>query len=147
RWLNMLARFLFASLAMTGLLAPALAGPPSASNAQVKIEVKFISTAEDFFDRIGVEDKVSPNNAVFLNEKQMRQFLEAIEGDVRSNILQAPSMMVLNGKMVNFRSTTRHHFVTGVKAIRSANGVVLCPKNETISTGLKLSVHPTISAD
>jgi len=148
----MLARFLIASLVMAGLLASAAAGPdspstPSASDEQVKIEVKFISIAEDFFDRIGVDPKPNPGTTVFLDEKQKRQFLQAVEGDIRSNILQAPWMIVSNGKTAIFRCTDRLHFVTGMKAIRQGEHVVLCPKNETISTGLKLSTQPKIGAD
>ncbi len=148
----MLVRFLITSLVMAGLLAPAAAGPytsgtPSPHEEQVKIEVRFISVAEDFFDRIGCDPKPNPGTTVFLDEKQMHKFLQDVEGDIRTNILQAPRMMVVDGKVALFRSTERHHFVTGMKAIRQANGVVLCPKNEIITTGLKLSIQPKIRAD
>jgi type II secretory pathway component GspD/PulD (secretin) len=172
----MRAPFLFASFALAGLLAPATAdpgrsAPSSPHDAQVKIEVRFISVAEDFFDRIGVDlsrggEKVetiekseeggkllnldpttNAGGAVFLDNKQVHKFLQAIEGDIRSNILQAPQMIVSDGKVSNFRSIDQHRFVTGIKAIRQGENIVFCPKNETISTGLKLSIRPTIRAD
>jgi type II secretory pathway component GspD/PulD (secretin) len=141
-------------------LAPAAAAPrrtaaPPARDEQVKIEVRFISMAEDFFERIGVDfssdgakDKASgpadPREPSFLDENQTRKFLQAAEGDVRTNITQIPSILVSNGKTAVVRCLEKRPLANPV---RQTEPIAYCPKSETLSTGYELSVRPKITSD
>ncbi len=159
----MLTRFLIALLAASLLVAPVVAGPggcpkPAAANAMVSIEVRFISVAEDFFERIGVDFSHEGNAtkmeiienarpATLLDDKQLRKFLESVEGDIRSNVMHAPKIVVSNGKVANIRCTHQQRYVTGMNAVRQGESLAVCPKSEVFSTGYKLTARPNITAD
>jgi hypothetical protein len=164
----MRARFLLVCLAAALPLTPALAGPCGGAErtekGSVAIEVRFITVGEDFFDRIGVNfssdgktmDIVEDGQAVRrlledvptpLDEKQVRKFLEAVQGDIRSNVMQAPRMTVNDGQEANFRSTEQQHFVTDINTVREGGRLAVCPKTQTFSTGVELSVRPKIQAE
>jgi type II secretory pathway component GspD/PulD (secretin) len=157
----MFVRLLIASVAAALPLATAVAGPgrpatPAASDANVAVEVRFVSVADDFFERIGVDYsrdgkkmEVVENTQVpiFLNETQLRKFLESAEGDIRTNIVQAPKMVMSDGKMANIRCTKQQYYVTGINTVRQAESLAVCPKTEEYSTGFELSARPIITAD
>lgn len=165
----MRARFLLVCLAAALPLTSALAGPcgggaERTDKGMAVIEVKFITMGEDSFDRIGVNfssdgkkvDIVEDGQAVRksledaptpLDEKQVRKFLEALQGDIRSNVMQAPRMTVNDGQEANFRSTEQQHFVTDINTVREGGRLAVCPKTETFSTGIELSVRPKIQAE
>jgi type II secretory pathway component GspD/PulD (secretin) len=153
----MLARFLLSSLPVALLLTPLAAAAAPKCKGQVQIEVRFITVAEDCFERIGVDfshgakevvqtkagevgelhnpEPIASRKPVFLDEQQLRKFMETIQGDVRANVMQAPRMMVTNGKKAVLRCMDEHP------------GTNDEPHKESISTGLELAVQPTISAD
>ncbi len=154
------ARFAFASL-ITAVLAAPVAAQPSASSAprpaeQVKIEVRLISVAEDFSERMGVNlynlDKKpeiidkgvevgklggrranDPNEPIFLDDRQLHTFLEALNGDIRTNIQHSPNLIVSNGKTAVWRCTGEEYIGTN--------------KSERVTTGDEISIRPTITAD
>lgn len=166
------ARFALVLLAAFLSLAPALAGPcPSAETGphegNVALEVKFITIAEDFFERIGVDFSIdgkkvdivdkgeeirkllksADKKPIFLDANQTREFLEALQGDIRNNVMHAPKLLVSDGKEGNVRCSEQQFFVTGVTAIRQGEQIAVCPKTETISTGFELAFQPTILKD
>jgi type II secretory pathway component GspD/PulD (secretin) len=159
----MFVRLLIASLAAALPFAPAVAGPhrpatPVAPDAAVVIEVRFISVADDFFERIGVDfsrdgEKMKPEvirnteTPIFLDENQLRKFLESAEGDIRTNIVQAPKMVVSDGKRGSIRCTKQQHYVTGMNTVRQGETFTISPKCEEHSTGFELSARPKITAD
>src|SRR5262249_34044891 len=59
---------------------------------------------KDGLERIGVDfnadtaEKGAAPQPVFLNDIQVFQFLEAVQGDQRSNVMQTPKLTVLNGQ-------------------------------------------------
>jgi type II secretory pathway component GspD/PulD (secretin) len=157
----MLAHFLLASLIA---VEPSSIKPEPApvctthkAKGQVRIEVRFISIAEDCFERLGVDfshgamekidskaedvgklsnpDQIGSQKPVFLNEEQLRQFMENIQGDVRSNVMQAPRMMVANGQKAVLRCLDDQPCTNQEQ------------RKESVSTGMELSVRPKISAD
>lgn len=153
-------RFAFASL-ITAVLAAPVAAQPSASSAprpaeQVKIEVRFISVAEDFSERMGVNlynlDKKpeitdkgvevgklggrranNPNEPIFLDDRQLHTFLEALNGDIRTNIQHSPNLIVSNGKTAVWRCTGEQYIGTS--------------KSKSVTTGDEISVRPTITTE
>ena len=148
----MLVRLLLVSLTASMPLASVAAGAnrlaaPPARQELVKIEVKIITTAEDFFERIGVDfnrdgtevgkpSDREPTKSLpptVLGNDQLRKFMESLEGDIRTNVMQAPSLIVSNGKTGVVRCMQRHESATG--------------SNASYSTGYKVAVRPKISAD
>lgn len=165
------ARFAISLLTAVLSLAPALAGPcpvaETCPQGSVALEVRCITIGEEFFERIGVDfssdgkkvDVVekggemrklldnSGKQPIFLDEDQMQKLLETLQGDTRSNILQAPKIIVLDGKEGSVRCMKQQFFVTGINAVRQGEQLVVCPKTETFSTGFALTVQPTIRKD
>lgn len=156
----MLARFAFAALTTAVLVVP-VAAESAASTApgpkeQVKIEVKFITVADDFFSRIGVNFYLNgkkmeiPDNAaevdkiiglepanekepIFLDDKEFHNFLETLQGDVRTNFEDALKAVVSNGKTAVWERTHKHPCGT--------------TSSESVSSGYKVSILPRIVDD
>src|SRR5262249_31647445 len=69
-------------------------------DVEVAVEVRLVSVTEDFFRRKAKEfglptEKEEPG---FLNEKSLGRFLEAVQGDLQTNVMQAPKIITLNGQ-------------------------------------------------
>lgn len=80
---------------------------------QVVLEFRLITTAGKALERVGVDfnkatcavarcastDKACESTPTrFLNEREMRQFMEFVQGDRRTNVMCAPKMTVCNGQ-------------------------------------------------
>jgi hypothetical protein len=146
----MLARCTFAAFTTALLVVPVAAETPTSTTArskeQVKIEVRFVTIAEDFFDRIGVNFHIKcngenmalvgeldkPSEPIFLDDKQLHKFLESLQGDVRTNFVDAIKTVVSDGKTAVWRRTRQHS--SGTSPI------------ESISTGYKVAIQPTVVA-
>jgi type II secretory pathway component GspD/PulD (secretin) len=84
----------------------------------------------------------------FLDDKQVAQLIEGVQGDMRSSVMQAPKLTVLNGQSSVIRVMEKKYFVTGVTTTHDADGnIVFIPKNEAHDLGLETTVQPAISAD
>jgi type II secretory pathway component GspD/PulD (secretin) len=138
-------------------------------DVNVALELRLISVPDSFFERIGLdftvrfkgedglerigvdfnktEKPADPRQAAILSEAQVAQLLEAIQGDQRSNVLQAPKLTISNGQSATFRLTDEQFYVTEIQAIQTGGQTVFVPKNEPRTTGHVLSVEPGVSAD
>jgi general secretion pathway protein D len=125
-------------------------------DVQVALEVRFISVGEDFFERIGVDFELqsadSKPEAVttgFLDEKQMFALMQAIQGDARANVMQAPKMTLLNGQQATLDVSEQKPFITGVVQVESEQGGprALIPKTETKKIGTTMTLHPAVTTD
>jgi Flp pilus assembly secretin CpaC len=83
----------------------------------------------------------------FLSDKEVFQFMEAVQGDLHSNVMQAPKITVFNGRSAGLCVTDQQFFVTGVNCIQANGQMAFVPRNEPFTLGLQMSVHPVISAD
>jgi type II secretory pathway component GspD/PulD (secretin) len=83
----------------------------------------------------------------FLSDVQVFLFMEAAQGDQRTNVMQAPKLTLFNGQTSNLSVTDQQFFVTNVN-IQAANGqLTFIPQNQNFATGTTLTVQATISAD
>jgi type II secretory pathway component GspD/PulD (secretin) len=85
----------------------------------------------------------------FLSDIQVFLFMEAVQGDLRSNVMQAPKITAFNGQFATLLANDQQPFLTNVSLVALAGGQVafqpnssLLPVNSTI-----LSIQPVISAD
>jgi type II secretory pathway component GspD/PulD (secretin) len=85
----------------------------------------------------------------FLSDIQVFLFLEAVQGDVRSNIMQAPKLTLFNGQSANLSVRDTQFFVTGVNLINSGQGQFFYqPTVQAIDVALQtLTIQAVISAD
>jgi Flp pilus assembly secretin CpaC len=146
-------------------------------DVQVAVEVRIISLSDCGLERVGVDfNKVTvtkvdggkrvvmrsepdPDNilcrfaqpvterVLFLDDGQVKQFLEAVQGDTRTNVMQAPKVTAFSGQRACINTTEQQFFVTSVKAVPANGQVVFVPQNEAVETGVKIALRPTVSAD
>jgi type II secretory pathway component GspD/PulD (secretin) len=140
---------------------------------EVSVEVRLVSVTQEFFNRLGKDVSVTfdPVSAVvegapcltvksseghgiskfkgmsFLDDKQLKQFMNGVQEDRKACIMQAPKLTVFNGQRANINVTEERSFVTDFKVIKEGAQVVVVPKNETFTTGVRFQVQPVISAD
>jgi Flp pilus assembly secretin CpaC len=191
---------------------------------EVAVEVKFISIAEDFFERIGVNFNLNllnksrsamqvqpqlvmgqfaqpgyinffgPNNLIsgltpagtltsdlnipisqmtypqavppfggypgipgyggltmglaFLSDIQVFLFMEAVAGDTRTNVMQAPKLTLFNGQTANIAVQDYQFFTIGVSVINGGYGqVVYNPITTLFPLNIILTISAVISGD
>ena len=74
-------------------------------------------------------------------------FMSAAQGDSRSNVLQAPKVMLINGQYGTVYDTTERYFVTGVIPVVGDFAVAQQPVIEIIEEGTELSVQAVVNSD
>jgi type II secretory pathway component GspD/PulD (secretin) len=84
----------------------------------------------------------------FLSDIQVFLFMEAAQGDMRTNVMQAPKITLFNGQTSTLTVTDEQFFVTSVSVIQAGGQVVFVPTNSIIPTGgVTLTLNAVISAD
>lgn len=95
----------------------------------------------------GLKDVAGGKGVAFLDDKQVKTLIEVAQGDRRATIMQAPKLTTFNGQRSSIQICDQQFFVTDVEMTRVGDQVILKPKNEAFTTGLKLSIQPLVSAD
>ncbi len=84
----------------------------------------------------------------FLSDIQVFLFMEAVQGDRRTNVMQAPKLTMFNGQNANITVAENQFFVTGVNVSTLINGnIAFAPQVQAFPFGVYLNVQPLISAD
>ncbi len=157
-------------------IAALLADLRRAQNTEVALEVRFVTVSEGFLERAGLnlDRKESPVHVsrqtgadglervgvdfegqkttaqpgpIFLSDKQVKQLMETVQGDQRSNVMQAPKVTLANGQTGIMSLTDTHFFLTGVDVVRSGDQTTVRPRNEPATTGFRMTAQPVVSAD
>jgi hypothetical protein len=123
-------------------------------DVEVAVEVRLISMSELVFEQIGIDfnkadakPAAPPVGVTFLNDKQLRNFMEAVQGDQHTNVMQAPKLTVANGQRAEIKVEDRPSFVTKVNVVEAGGQFSFLPTNEPVTTGFRMSVQPAVSAD
>jgi Flp pilus assembly secretin CpaC len=119
--------------------------------------VRLVSLAEGVFERvrsdIGARNEKyeptgdAPLTVTYLNDKQTFKFIEAVQADQRTNVMQAPKLTMFNGQMATINVTEQQTFVTGVDVRWNGDHVMAVPRQETFPVGFKMTVQPVAAAD
>jgi type II secretory pathway component GspD/PulD (secretin) len=84
----------------------------------------------------------------FLSDIEVYLFMEAAQGDQRTNVMQAPKLTLFNGQTSTLNVLDTQFFVTSVTVAQLGGQVVFVPINTPIPTGgVSLSLNAVISAD
>jgi type II secretory pathway component GspD/PulD (secretin) len=84
----------------------------------------------------------------FLSDIEVFLFMEAAQGDMRTNVMQAPKLTLFNGQTSTITATDEQFFVTSVTVAQLGGQVVFVPNNTLIPTGgVTLAIQAVISAD
>jgi type II secretory pathway component GspD/PulD (secretin)/tetratricopeptide (TPR) repeat protein len=83
----------------------------------------------------------------FLSDIQVQMFLDAAQGDSRSNVMQAPKLTMFNGQSASLKVQDQQFFLTGI-TVTSVNGqLVFSPQNNPFPLGVTMNLQPVVSGD
>jgi type II secretory pathway component GspD/PulD (secretin) len=74
-------------------------------------------------------------------------FLEAVQYDQRSHIMQAPKVMMFNGQQATLNVTTDTLLTTSINVTQVSGHIVANPNTQLVGTGVAITVVPIVSAD
>lgn len=83
----------------------------------------------------------------FLSDLEVYLFLTAVQGDVRSNLVQAPKVTTFNGAPASVFNFVQRNFVAAVQPVVGAGAVAFQPVVQGFPDGVQLFVTPVVSAD
>ncbi len=84
----------------------------------------------------------------FLSDIEVYMFMEAAQGDQRTNVMQAPKLTMFNGQTSTINVSDQQFFVTAVTVAQIGGQVVFVPQNNPFPTGgVQLTMQSVISAD
>ncbi|MSQ93525.1 MAG: hypothetical protein EXR98_03090 [Gemmataceae bacterium] len=84
----------------------------------------------------------------FLSDIQVFMFLEAVQGDRRAHIMQAPKITVFNGQVATIGGLMVRPTVSGIFPAALANGsMIMIPQINAMPFGLTMTVQPVVSPD
>jgi general secretion pathway protein D len=84
----------------------------------------------------------------FLNDRQLRGLLDAVQGDRRTNITQAPKFTLLNGQTGTiFVGETQFFCLSGDAGKAAGGNIVYSPQSHPIDLGVRITTQPVASPD
>ena len=83
----------------------------------------------------------------FLNEIQVYMFMEAAQGDRRTNVMQAPKLTLFNGQTSTITVGAQQFFVTNVSVVAANGQLVFVPNNQPFPLNINLPIQAVVSAD
>jgi type II secretory pathway component GspD/PulD (secretin) len=122
---------------------------------EVAVEVRILTVSDAVFEKIapdctnkGKGDEGTPSRLKMLRDGDVSSLLEAVQGDRRTNVMQAPKITLFNGQQSTLRAVDQQTFVTGVQTtVSERDQAVFIPKTETIPLGFQMALRPAVSAD
>jgi len=136
-------------------------------DTEVAIEVRLLTVPVDFFDRLAPADArlLPPDRfakdaqvlaaqpparaaeGVTAQDFGLRFLMEVVQGDARTNVVQAPKVTLCNGQVGIMNATDTQLFVTGFEVACAGEQVTFRPKVEPTTTGFRMTTQPVVSAD
>src|SRR5262249_14876591 len=75
------------------------------------------------------------------------RIMEAVQSDVRSNVMQAPKLSTFSGQKAAINVGDEQFFVTGLEIVSRGDHIEYRPKTETVPLGVRMGLRSVISAD
>jgi len=127
-------------------------------DVEVALELRFVTVTDKCFERasreLGLEPRVcetAPRAAsakvAFLNDRQVQKFMDVLQDNRQTSVMQAPKLTVFNGTESMFRIAESQFFVTSVHSMQAGGQHVFVPENKPISYGFEFALRPAVSAD
>lgn len=83
----------------------------------------------------------------FLNDIQVQLFLEAAQGDRRTNVMQAPKLTMFNGQSAQIQIQDQQFFLTNIQVAQVNGQLVFVPTNSPFPLGVSMFMQPVVSGD
>lgn len=81
----------------------------------------------------------------FLSDLQVQMFLDAAQGDTRTNVMQAPKVTALNGTSATINVGDVQFFLTGIQVANVGGELVFIPQNVPYFVGIAQPLPPNAS--
>jgi type II secretory pathway component GspD/PulD (secretin) len=121
------------------------------NNFTSNLAIPFIQNNGNSTSLIAATNAVSGTGATFgisfLSDLEVFLFLTAAQGDIRSNILQAPKVTTFNGAPATIFNTQTIYYVSELVPIVGPGSVAFLPVPQSFPNGVTLNVTPVVSAD
>src|SRR5262245_55351424 len=101
----------------------------------------------DVLQKKGAKSAPAPQAVAYVNARQARDLLAAVQGDRQSTILQAPKMTIADGELAHLKVGAEQFFITDIDIVKNGAEIIFRPKNEAHFLGWKYSVQPVVSDD
>jgi type II secretory pathway component GspD/PulD (secretin)/tetratricopeptide (TPR) repeat protein len=83
----------------------------------------------------------------FLSDIQVFMFMEAAQGDQRTNLMQAPKLTLFNGQTAMINVADFQFLLTSIQPINVGSLLFFAPINTPIPLGIGMTVNAVVSAD
>ncbi|MEM6981085.1 MAG: hypothetical protein AAF539_15600, partial [Planctomycetota bacterium] len=124
-----------------GLSAPGIPTPD--------LDIRFENNSAGVVSPFGAPDAgaISSIGFAILSDIEAFFFLQAAQGDNRSNIMQAPKVTMFDGQIASINDNTQRPFVTSVIPVVGDFAVAQQPVIVVLDEGTKLNVQAVVSDD
>jgi hypothetical protein len=125
-------------------------------DTEVSVEVKFVDVAAKVFEDLqqegllGIENYygyTDRDNVAFLDNDEVLRLMDAVQSDVRSNVMQAPKLTTFSGQPAKINCIDEQVFTTGLEIAHCGDHIEYRPKTETIPLGVRAKLRSVISVD
>ena len=132
-------------------LVVGMGGPTTDINAPTFNPNLMIPFVQNTFDAVAPFNATTGVNSsfgiAFLSDLEVYFFMTAIQGDQRTNVVQAPKVTSFNGAPAFIMSGKQQYYVAQLTPIVGAGAVAFSPTPAAINDGVFLNVTPIVSAD
>jgi type II secretory pathway component GspD/PulD (secretin) len=109
----------------------------------VVTQVHIVTVPAGFCERLGVKTQAGAT----LSERELKLFLEAVQGDREANVMQSPKVTTFDGQSATVRAGERRVFVTGGELVKVNGQSMFVPKQKEVNLGDTLTLCGRISGD
>jgi type II secretory pathway component GspD/PulD (secretin) len=125
--------------------------PKQNKNLEVTVEVKFVAVdcavVEELKQQGLLEQESKQQAAPLLDQDQVSRFLEVVQKDLRSSVMQTPKWTVRNGQRGTINILDKKSFRTARTVFAREGQTISETKSEVVPLGLRMHIHPMVSAD
>lgn len=128
---------------------------------EVAVEVRLVDVSDEMYRTLmegGILDGDSEQGVkqvahtdrggvAFLDKAGLRRLMEEIQGDMHTNVMQAPKLTAFNGQTSQINIVDQQNFVTGLAIVHRDDHIEYQPRTENIALGTQMALRPIVSAD
>jgi Flp pilus assembly secretin CpaC len=114
---------------------------------QVALEVRVLSVGDCLFERVASEFGLERQPTALLDSRAASQFMELVQSDERTHVMQAPKLTTFSGQEATVRAGDEQFFVTGLSLTQCSGRSVFVPQNQPFWTGCTMTVTSTVAPD
>jgi type II secretory pathway component GspD/PulD (secretin) len=140
---------------LAGLRPGAIVGPTAGNTGSLTGDLDIPLRSSSF--QYAIPPYAYPNNPgfdgglslglAFLSDIQVYMFMEAAQGDRRTNVMSAPKLTLFNGQTATITVSDNQYFVTNVNVVGFGGQIVFVPVNSPTPLGVSLTIQAVVSAD